>query len=109
MELLRPSLGPRCPSDELDGISHGRSVVAGMVVARQRPATAKGVVFMLLEDELGTINVIVPPPVYERHRLAVRTASFALVSGKLERREGVINVVASGRAPLAPPDRRART
>ena len=75
-----------------------------MVVARQRPATARGVVFMLLEDELGTINVVVPPPVYARHRLAVRTASFARVSGKLERRAGVVNVVASAVRPLATPD-----
>jgi len=75
-----------------------------MVVARQRPATARGVVFMLLEDELGTINVVVPPPVYERHRLVVRTASFAQVSGKLERRAGVVNVVASAVRPLATPD-----
>ena len=80
-----------------------------MVVARQRPATAKGVVFMLLEDESGVANVIVPPPVYERCRLVVRTASFALVAGRLERREGVINVVADvGRAargarPRRPP------
>ena len=48
--------------------------LAGLVVARQRPATAKGVVFMLLEGRVA--NVIVPPPVYERCRLAVRTASF---------------------------------
>jgi error-prone DNA polymerase len=75
-----------------------------MVVARQRPATARGVVFMLLEDELGTVNVVVPPPVYVRHRLAVRTASFARVSGKLERRAGVVNVVASAVHPLAAPD-----
>jgi error-prone DNA polymerase len=86
MALLRPSLEDAVASSaDLDGVSDGRSVeIAGMVVARQRPATARGVVFMLLEDELGTINVVVPPPVYRRHRLAVRTASFAQVSGKLE-------------------------
>jgi error-prone DNA polymerase len=72
-----------------------RIAVAGMVVARQRPATANGVVFMLLEDEGGVVNVIVPPPVYERYRLAVRTAPFAVVDGKLERREGVVNLLAS--------------
>ena len=64
-----------------------------MVVARQRPATANGVVFMLLEDERGTINLIVPPPVVERCRLAVRTSGFVLASGKLEHREGTTNVV----------------
>ena len=66
-----------------------------MVVARQRPATANGVVFMLLEDERGTINLIVPPPVVERCRLAVRTSGFVLAAGKLEHREGTTNVVVS--------------
>ncbi len=79
-----------------------------MVVARQRPATAKGIVFMLLEDEGGVVNVIVPPPVYERCRLAVRTASFALVAGKLERREGVINLLARSVERLAMPDAQAQ-
>jgi error-prone DNA polymerase len=78
--------------------------VAGMVVARQRPATARGVVFMLLEDEVGTVNVIVPPPVYERHRMVVRTATFVRVTGRLERRDGTTNVVAEALAPVARPD-----
>ena len=75
-----------------------------MVVARQRPATARGVVFLLLEDEVGTVNVIVPPPVYERHRLVVRTASFVLISGRLERRDGTTNVVAAAVDSLSRPD-----
>jgi error-prone DNA polymerase len=106
MALMRPTLAQGVSSSaDLDGISDGRAVeIAGMVVARQRPATARGVVFMLLEDELGTINVVVPPPVYSRHRLAVRTASFARVGGKLERRAGVVNVVAAGVNPLSTPD-----
>ena len=54
--------------------------IGGLVVARQRPGTAKGIVFLLLEDEFGTINLIVPPPVYERHRLAVRTEPLLLVA-----------------------------
>ena len=59
----------RVASRELPTLRHGsRVAVAGMVVARQRPSTANGVVFMLLEDEHGQINLIVPPPVYERHR-----------------------------------------
>ena len=107
MSLLRPSLDERASSSaDLERIPDRRCVdVAGMVVARQRPATARGVVFMLLEDELGTINVVVPPPVYERHRLVVRTASFAQVIGRLERRERVVNVVASSVRALATPDR----
>jgi len=62
-------------------------------VARQRPATAKGVTFMLLEDELGTLNLIVPPPVHDRCRSAVRGEPLVIASGKLEHREGVTNVV----------------
>jgi error-prone DNA polymerase len=67
--------------------------VAGLVVARQRPATAKGVTFMLLEDEHGTINLIVPPPVHDRCRLAVRGEPLVIADGRLEHREGVMNVV----------------
>ncbi len=95
MELIRGNL----PSDVLTSEGLGRTrdgarvKVAGMVVARQRPATANGVVFMLLEDERGTINLIVPPPVVERYRLAVRTSGFVLAAGKLEHREGTTNVV----------------
>jgi error-prone DNA polymerase len=97
MELLRGTL----PHDVLTSEGLGRTrdgarvAVAGMVVARQRPATAKGVVFMLLEDERGTINLIVLPPVVERCRLAVRTAGFVLASGTLEHREGTTNVLVS--------------
>ena len=63
----------------------------------------------MLEDEAGVANVIVPPPVYERCRLAVRTASFALVRGRLERREGVVNLVGESIEALAAPDRAAAT
>ncbi len=83
-------------SEDLERTRDGaRVAVAGMVVARQRPATANGVVFMLLEDERGTINLIVPPPVVERCRLAVRTSGFVRATGKLEHREGTTNVVVS--------------
>jgi error-prone DNA polymerase len=96
MEVIRPQIErPLVLCAELERTADGsRIAVAGMVVARQRPATANGVVFMLLEDEGGVANVIVPPPVYERFRLAVRTAPFALVQGRLERREGVVNLLA---------------
>jgi error-prone DNA polymerase len=106
MALLRADLAESvATSTELERTRDRSPVeVAGMVVARQRPATARGVVFMLLEDELGTINVIVPPSVYERHRLVVRTASFVRVTGRLERRDGTINMVASELASLSRPD-----
>jgi error-prone DNA polymerase len=82
----------------------GTVEVAGLVVARQRPATAKGVVFMLLEDEHGTINLVVPPPVFERFRGVVRAAPLVLAKGRLERRQGAINVVVEGIRALERPD-----
>ena len=58
---------------DLERLAHKTPVrIGGLVVARQRPGTAKGIVFLLLEDECGTINLIVPPDVYERYRLIVR-------------------------------------
>ncbi len=106
MALLREELGERVVASKgLWRLDDGSGVeVAGMVIARQRPATARGVTFMLLEDEQGCVNVIVPPPVYERHRLEVRTAAFVRVIGRLERREGVQNVVAGRLEPLERPD-----
>jgi error-prone DNA polymerase len=106
MGLIRPQLSTGLArSDDLQRIPDSSRVeLAGMVVARQRPSTAKGVVFMLLEDEVGVINLVVLPPAYERHRLAVRTAGFVRVTGQLERREGVINVVVDTLEALATPD-----
>jgi len=95
LELMRPELpGETLTSAELEHARPGSAVrVAGLVVARQRPATAKGVTFMLLEDEHGTLNLIVPPPVHERCRLAVRGEALVIADGRLERREGVTNVL----------------
>ncbi len=106
MELLRPQLDSRVLSSAgLEAVTDGRSVrVAGLVVARQRPATANGVVFMLLEDEQGMINLVIPPPVVERCRMAVRTSGFVLASGKLERRDGTTNVVVSSVERLHRPE-----
>ena len=105
VELMRPGLGPGyATSAELEDRRHGSQVqVAGLVVARQRPATAKGVTFMLLEDEAGTINLIVTPPVYERYRLTVRAEPFVTASGRLERREGVTNILVDRIARLERP------
>ena len=109
MTLIRPGLEEgMATSADLTRLPNGSFVrVPGMVVARQRPATANGVVFMLLEDEVGTVNIVVPPPVYRNYRMAVRTASFARVDGKLERREDVMNVVARAVHPLSTPDQPA--
>lgn len=102
MKLLRPGLDPKLVrSSDLTQIDHGSTVeIAGMVTARQRPETANGITFMLLEDERGSVNLIVPPPVYERHRPLVRTAPLLRARGRLERREGTTNVVVSDLAPL---------
>jgi len=75
--------------------------IAGQVVARQRPGTAKGVVFLTLSDEDGLTNVVVPPSVYERDRAAVRDTSLAWVRGVVERRDGVVSVRAERVWPLA--------
>src|SRR3954468_8074418 len=106
LELMRPGLGEEVlTSAALEKTPHGAQVrVAGLVVARQRPATAKGITFMLLEDEAGTINLIVPVPVYERCRLAVRAEPLLIADGKLERREGTTNVLCSSVRRLERPD-----
>jgi len=106
LELMRPELpaGVLASNELADARNGTRVKVAGLVVARQRPATAKGVTFMLLEDEHGTINLIVPPPVHDRFRLAVRAESLVLADGKLERREGNTNIVVSRIRRLERPD-----
>ncbi len=104
LKLLRPGLAPwLLRSSDLERTDHGATVeIAGMVTARQRPETANGITFMLLEDERGSVNLIVPPSVYDRHRPLVRTAPLLRARGRLERREGTTNVVVADLAPLEP-------
>jgi error-prone DNA polymerase len=74
---------------------HGsRAAVAGMVLVRQRPGTASGIVFMTLEDETGTANLIVRPPVYERYRRAARHGVIVLARGRVERQGEVVHLLA---------------
>ncbi len=96
LSLLRGSLPPGVvQSDALPRLEHGSWVeVAGLVVARQRPETAKGFIFVLLEDEAGMVNVIVRPDVYERYRTAVRGEPLLWVRGKLAKDDGTVNVLA---------------
>ena len=86
LELLRPHLPEGTLSSvDLQNRPNGEHVaIAGMVVARQRPATANGVVFMLLEDEHGQVNLILPPQVYDRFRGAVRGEPLLLARGRYE-------------------------
>ena len=96
LSLLRGALPPGIvQSDTLPRLEHGAWVeVAGLVVARQRPETAKGFIFVLVEDEAGMVNVIVRPDVYERYRTAVRGEPLLWVRGKLAKDDGTVNVIA---------------
>jgi len=110
LALLRDRLpADAVTSRDLETLEHGRRVkTGGLVVARQRPGTANGIVFILLEDEFGTINLIVPNQVYERNRLTVRTEPLMLVEGKLERfaaAGGAINLLVNRIGSIAAPDR----
>ena len=109
LELLRPHLpADVATSAELPELPNGSQIrLAGLAVARQRPATANGIVFMLLEDEHGQANLIVPPPVYERHRAIVRGEPLLLACGKLERHDRNINLLVSELSSLGPLARRA--
>ena len=109
LTLLRERMAPdTVTSRDLEQLEHGGRVrTGGLVVARQRPGTAAGVVFILLEDEHGTINLIVPPQIYERHRLVVRTEPLMLVSGKLEKLAaagGAINILVDWVGSIDAPD-----
>jgi error-prone DNA polymerase len=104
LTLLRPHL-PKgtLSSEELAEARAGSSVaVAGMAVARQRPATANGVVFMLLEDEHGQVNLVVPPAVYDRFRPLVRAEPLLLARGRFERLGRNRNVVVRELESLSP-------
>jgi error-prone DNA polymerase len=96
MAHLRAGLRRRnvVTSAELRRVSNGRYVrVAGHVIVRQRPGTAKGMLFLTLEDETGTCNVAVRPEVFRRHRRLLHTARLLRVDGPLQSVDGVIHVL----------------
>jgi error-prone DNA polymerase len=81
---------------DLLATDHGRFVrVAGLIVLRQRPGTAKGITFVTLEDETGSINLVIKPQVWKDHYLICKQSNAWYVQGVLEKREGVIHVVAA--------------
>jgi error-prone DNA polymerase len=91
------------PAAGLARVPDGRQVrVAGAVIVRQRPGTAKGFVFLSLEDETGIANAIVRPALFERERAALVHEPFLLVEGTLQHQDGVISVRATRIAPLPP-------
>jgi error-prone DNA polymerase len=88
LQILRPRLAVAmlATSAQLPRLPSGYEVaVAGLVIARQRPGTANGTMFLLFEDEFGTVNLIVPKPVYDRHRNLARAEPLLLARGRLER------------------------
>ncbi|HET7825566.1 MAG TPA: error-prone DNA polymerase, partial [Anaeromyxobacter sp.] len=104
MSLVRPALASARvrTARELARMPDRAAVeVAGLVIVRQRPQTAKGIVFVSLEDETGIANLVVMPDVYERCRPVVRGAPFLLARGEVERSGNVVNVRVSSVAPLA--------
>jgi len=83
------------PAIELPRLRAGRRVrTAGMVITRQRPGTAKGFVFLTLEDETGISNIIIRPDLYATDRLVVVSSSFLLVEGLLQNQDGVTSIKA---------------
>jgi error-prone DNA polymerase len=103
MRHLRALLAPNGvrTARELHALQDGAVVAhAGLVICRQRPGTAKGFVFLTLEDETGTINVVVTPQRFERQALLISRTPLLLVRGVLQVESGVYNVRARSFAPL---------
>lgn len=96
---LRRALEERGLPDarRVNTLKNGRRVrYAGLVICRQRPGTASGVVFMTLEDEAGFVNVVVFSKVFERNAIFIKTTGFLGVTGKIQSEEGVVHVIAEG-------------
>jgi error-prone DNA polymerase len=80
---------------ELQNLTHGReAATAGCVIVRQRPGTAKGMIFMTLEDETGTSRVIISPDFYDKNRMTVLHERFVLVSGLVQNQDRVVHLKA---------------
>jgi error-prone DNA polymerase len=95
MALLRPRLKGILRAADLATAKHGSTVrIAGNVICRQRPGTAKGFVFVSLEDETGISNAIVTPPMFEANRLVITEEPFLIIEGRLQQVDGVIHVKA---------------
>ncbi|WP_306004603.1 error-prone DNA polymerase [Aquicoccus porphyridii] len=94
MELLRPTLPGLTPHDKLVTTPLGRVSVCGLVITRQRPGTASGVIFLTLEDETGVSNVVVWPKTYERFRRIVMGGRLLRVTGYLQREGIVVHLIA---------------
>ncbi len=103
MALKRESLKRMrvVPAVNLNSVRDGHRVrVAGTVIVRQRPMTAKGFLFLSLEDETGISNIIVRPQMFDRDRLALMNSSFLVIDGVLQKQSGVLSVRAERIRPL---------
>ena len=105
--VTSPYQWPRPPScltaDRLhEPPQNARIAVAGLVILRQRPGTAKGVIFITLEDETGVVNVIVWRKLYERFRRAVIAGRMLRVTGRVQRENGVTHVISEEIEDISP-------
>jgi error-prone DNA polymerase len=102
MKLLRPHLPNVWRATDLAGARHGAIVqIAGNVICRQRPGTAKGFVFISLEDETGVSNAIVTPDLFERMRLLITEEPFLIIEGPVQNSDNVVLIKAQVIKPLA--------
>jgi error-prone DNA polymerase len=101
MNLLREKLPNIWRAIDLVQAQHGSTVqIAGNVICRQRPGTAKGFVFISLEDETGVSNAIVDPNLFERFRLVITEEAFLLIEGEVQNSDGVVLIKARNITPL---------
>lgn len=106
MALLRPTLQRHVRNTvEAAGLAdRSRAEVVGLLVAKQKPETAKGTIFLLIEDEFGTLNLITPPRVAVKYRLVIRNATLLQARGRIETNQGVVNLIVNSLAEIEPPD-----
>ncbi|HYY88842.1 MAG TPA: DNA polymerase III subunit alpha, partial [Chloroflexota bacterium] len=102
LALLRPDLPPDVlTAEQVRAARDGARVrTAGLIVCRQRPGTAKGFVFLLLEDETGLVNVVVRPDLYDAQRSTIRGEPYLCIEGTVQLRSGTLNLLASHATPL---------
>ena len=102
MKLLRESLPNIWRAIDLPHARHGSiTQIAGNVICRQRPGTAKGFVFVSLEDETGVSNAIVDPDLFEHFRLVITEETFLLIEGEVQNSDNVVLIKAREIKPLA--------
>ena len=101
MSLARPTLPDVWRASDLPRARHGSYLrIAGNVICRQRPGTAKGFVFISLEDETGTSNAIITPQLFDQQRLLITQESFLLIEGRVQNIDNVVLIKAERIEPL---------